>query len=228
MFTLEIDRRFHHARFWFARLALLIACGCGTGSAGSATTSPAVPAAVEAIRYHAKNAYEFVRAGDWASARAALDSLAADTGSLRQVAATGADADSTGAAVSALDLALAGHHQIEAMTESNRLTRLGAELARVYDPPEPIEVAMLGYFGRELELGVAANDDPRLRRAATGIRENWRTLRPTVLGFDGADEAARFDDLVARLDVAGGRSDFARLSMSAIADVYGLEQLFAP
>lgn len=229
MSTLAISRRLERGTLRLAgpALALLAAWGCGPGGSGP-PSSPTVPAAIEALGYHGENTYEFARAGDWAGARAALDSLVSGTRGLRQVAKAGADVDSVLSAVSLLDRAVTLRQQFDAMSESNRLTRLGAELARAYHPREPTEVAVLDFYGRELEIGVAANDVSRLRLAATGIHESWKTLRPTVLGYDGADEAARFDDLVARLDAARARSDFVRLSMSAIADVYGLQQLFAP
>ena len=176
-----------------------------------------VPPSIEAIGHHGENAYDMVKAGDWAAARASTDSLHLVVDSIPGSATI---------TVRELDLAIANRDRAAALRASNRLTELGALLSEPYHPAVPVGVMLLDHQGRELEIGAAAGDDGSLRRTAATLRRTWATVRPQVVARGGANEAARFDTLVSRVESATTPAQYASLATPVLDAVDSLELVF--
>lgn len=213
-------------------LIAIVACG-GTGNANYADTTATDVAWVgapvtpfyEVIGHHAENAYDQVKASNWPAARAAVDSLNAAVTSSRAQDTLGHGRDLR-ASLARLNIAVAGHSRERGLRDANQLTELGASLAAAYNPPIPTSVTMLDYYGRELEIGAAANDAAQLSRAASGITAAWIGLRPQVVARGGNAEATRFDSVVAGVAAARTPAQYARTATPVLDQVDLLEGVF--
>jgi hypothetical protein len=186
-------------------------------SAGTVTVPGSVPAGIDAIGHHGENAYDLVKAGNWAGARASVDSIRPMLDSIPGSATI---------TFRELNQAVVNKDQRAALVASNHLTKLGALLSEPYHPTVPADVMLLDYDGRELEIWAAAGDRVRLRETASAMRRTWNAVRPRVEARGGATEAARFEGLVRRVEAATAPTDYARLATPILDAVDTLEQVF--
>ena len=186
-----------------------------TGAVGPAVGT--VPASIDAIGHHGENAYDMVKAGNWAAARASADSLRPALDSIPGAATI---------AVRELNNAITNKDKSAALRASNRLTQLSALLSEPYHPAVPAEVMLLDFDGRELEIWAAAGDRTRLGETASAMRRTWNAVRPRVEARGGRGEAAHFDGLIAQVEAAVTPDDYARLATPVLDAVDTLEQVF--
>jgi len=89
-----------------------------------------------------------------------------------------------------------------------------------------VEVTLLDYYGRELNLWAAEGNTARLNEARSKLRETWDAVRPEVAAKGGATEAAQFDALVAKLARATLPKDFTAAAGPILDSVDALENVF--
>jgi len=190
--------------------------------------APSVPAPLESVGHHGEDLYDAARAKDWAAAAAQLDTL-------KQAAAdlpvTGERSGQLNASVKSqlvvLATSVANLDRAAAMRGANEVTRLAAELTRAYNPPVPVEITLLDYSGRELELWAEAGDLAKLRDATATMRRTWNTVRPAVEKRPAGPVAAvSFDGLVARAESATTVGNYYAVATPILDEVDNLEQLF--
>lgn len=186
----------------------------------AAACRSAVPSAIDAVGHHAENAYDMVRANDWAKARASVDSLEAAV-----VADSGTRA-AIGPTTQQLRGAVAGRDRHAALVAANRLTEIGARMSERYAPAVPADVTLLDYYGRELEIWAASSDLAKLRETGNAITDTWEALRARVEQRGGTTEATRFGGLVHRIGQARTVSEFAALATPILDEVDALEGVF--
>jgi hypothetical protein len=125
----------------------------------------------------------------------------------------------------------AGEHvlareRVGTMEDANGLTRLVGELSGQFQSPVPFEAVMLGYYGRQLAIGITAGRRSTLTRAVTDLRTTWDTFRPTVEQRGWTDAARRFTDIVVQLDGANRPADFVAPTRAELAEADRIEKLF--
>jgi hypothetical protein len=116
--------------------------------------------------------------------------------------------------------AVSARQRLQTMDLANGITRIVADLSEEYQPALPYDLVLLGYYGRELELGIAATDDARLKRAFDDLQQTWNRFEQIVLQRGAVDEARRFTEVVAQLEAATTPDDFvgpARAEFDAVA-----------
>jgi hypothetical protein len=234
MMTPNRIRPFSNRPAW--ALLLIATAGCGraesdskpsdtlTASAAS-TRTPATPF-YAVLGHHAEQTYDYIKAADWAKARASLDSITAAARGARAQEIFGHERDVT-ESLARLDTAVAQRSRLQGVREANRLTQLGALLAAANDPPIPASVTMLDFYGRELEIGAEANDTAKLSNASMAIKNIWEQQRPLVVARGGTAEAARFDSVVANVTAARTPAQYARAATPLLDDVDALEAVFS-
>ena len=116
--------------------------------------------------------------------------------------------------------------RIEAMAAANAMTQIVAELSAQYEPAVPFDVKMLGYYGRQIELGIASGRPMDAARAASDLATVWDRIEPVIVRRGHAIEAGRFTDLVAELISAERPDDFVAPVSAELAAVSRLERLF--
>jgi 6,7-dimethyl-8-ribityllumazine synthase len=114
------------------------------------------------------------------------------------------------------------------MNFANGVTRLVADLSTEYRMPVPYALVLLDYYGRELELGIAAGDRIRLARATADLQQTWNRFAETVLQRGAVDDARRMTDSVAQLVGARVPGDFVAPTGEELAAVDALKRLFKP
>jgi hypothetical protein len=122
--------------------------------------------------------------------------------------------------------AVSTRQRLQTMAAANAITQLVAGLAEEYQTELPYALVMLGYYGRALELGIAAGDGARLQQAVADLQQTWNRFEPIVLQRGADDDARRFTDIVAQLDGATAPADFVEPTRAALAAVIRLKDIF--
>jgi hypothetical protein len=112
------------------------------------------------------------------------------------------------------------------MHSANEMTSVAAELSRQFKPQVPVEVTLLDYQGRELELWAEEGNLGQLREARARLQEVWTAVRPAVVSKGGTTEAQQFDALVSQLTLAKTPKDFAAAATPILNSVDSLENVF--
>lgn len=192
-----------------------------------ASISGAVPTSLANAGEYGENIYDYVKANDWAKAGTKLASLK-DAAKQIRTAVTNASAgeDKLDANIAALDKAVAAKDRQAAMREANQVTLDVADMTAPFKLPVPIEVTRLDYQGRELDVWAAAKDAGKLKSTADEMQQTWNALRPQIESHNGAAEAKKFGDLVARVEAAKTPDEYARLAKPVLDEVDNLEKVF--
>lgn len=219
--------RGHGPLRWRAVAAVLMAATLGTACARGATT-PDVPFPLAAIAHHGENLYDAARATDWLRAGASLDSLQQEGTGIGTIA--GVSESLRAQLVDQLVTvsgAVAARDRFGTLQSANELTRLAAEATRPFEPSMPVEVTLLDYEGRLLELRAEQNDLPQLRTSTALLRQTWEAVRGRVEARRGGPAAAAsFEALVARAEAATAVPEYAVLATRILDEVDALERLF--
>lgn len=187
----------------------------------------APPKALEDAGEYGENVYDMVKADDWSSAAAKLKLLGETATKLKSVVRDwGGELDRLASGVTALDRAVTSRDRRAAMREANLITLIVANLNAPYKLAVPVEVTKLDYYGRELEIWSAEKDTRRLQETAAEIRRTWDAVRPAIESHKGAAESKRFDDLVAKVELAKTPEEYARLATPVLDEVDNLEKVF--
>jgi YD repeat-containing protein len=188
------------------------------------SNAPKVPAPLESVAHYSENLYDAARASDWPAAAAQLDTLKRGVTDLSAMAAGSAELESQ---VATVGTSVSNHDRAATMRSANEVTRLAADLTRPYEPLVPVEITLLDYSGRELELWAEAGDLAKLHDATATMRQTWDAVRRTVeKQRGGAAAAASFDALVTRAESAAASSDYAAVATPILDEVDKLERLF--
>jgi hypothetical protein len=124
--------------------------------------------------------------------------------------------------------AVSARQRLQTMDFANGITRLVADLSEEYKPEGPYALVLLGYYGRELALGIESNDQARLRRAVGDLRQTWNRFERIVLQRGAVDEARRFTDIVVQLEGATAPGEFVDPTRAELDAVNSLEKIFNP
>lgn len=190
----------------------------------SLAAAGAVPATVDSLGARAEDLYDVVKAGQWAKASTLVDSLRAAVEALPP--STDADTRRTlRENVDFLRQQVAGRRRVAATAAANRVTYASAQLVRAYTSPTPVQVLLLDYEGRELEIWSAQNDMAKLATTKTDLRRLWNEVRPQVAARNAA-QASHTDSLVARIESARTASAVRALAKPFLDEVDLLEKVF--
>jgi hypothetical protein len=85
---------------------------------------------------------------------------------------------------------------------------------------------LLDYYGRQLELGIAASRPSALKQATADLRQTWKSIEPDILRRGHVDDARRFTDILVQLEGAKRPADFIVPARAELAAVDRLETIF--
>jgi hypothetical protein len=186
------------------------------------------PLMLQAVGRSAIELFDAARVSNWRDADLALQEMKE---SAAAVSAGFSNADVASKFQSRLhDVggSVSDRNRLQTMEFANGITRLVADLSEEYQPQEPYMLVLLGYYGRELVLGIEAGDQARLQRAVGDLRQTWNRFERVVLQQGAADEARRFTNIVVQLEGAGRPSEFADPTRAELDAVDRLEKIFNP
>lgn len=203
--------------------------GAGMQARSSAAShqTVAVPAALIAAAESGEGIYDAVLANDWPQAQTQLTALKRAASEISQTAGSDTTAKLK-KIVSALDAEVPAKQRQSAMRDANEATRLVAQLTRSYHPAVPIDVVMLDYYGREMQVWATARDMPKLATTKAAIARTWNQVRPQVVarGQPGEAEARTFDDQVKQVESAKAPADYEKFATPFLEAVDRLEKVF--
>jgi hypothetical protein len=182
----------------------------------AATADPGAPKALSDSAESAEVIYDAVKTGKWSEAEARIDQL-------RQSAAT---YPALQPEVETLAASIKARDRVQSAKLANELTRLAIEQLRDYPATTPVDIAMLDYEGRKVEVDAAQNDLAGLKDAARQLRQTWDGVRPTVESHGGAAESKTFEVLVLQLEGAKSVPEYNRIAGSILNEVDRLEAVF--
>jgi hypothetical protein len=194
-----------------------------------------IPPAIDAVGTYGEDLYDVVKAGDWKKASLYLDSLRTAAAQLpsglsAEWRATdrlpSSDAKhSLEALVDSLNAEIASKRRLEAQVDANRVTYISAELVRPYTSKTPVQVLLLDYEGRELEIWATAKNQTKLTTTKADIRKFWDEVRPQVESRNPT-QAKHTEDLVAQIEKAKTPAELKKLATPFLDEVDLLEKVF--
>ena len=111
------------------------------------------------------------------------------------------------------------------MLAANLITRDVSEMSAAYKVIVPVEVVLLDYYGRELEIWAEAQDTSKLQATAREMRKTWNAVRPSIEAKNPA-VAKKFEGLVAQVEAAKAPADYAKVAKPVLDEVDNLEKVF--
>jgi hypothetical protein len=192
-----------------------------------AITDPPPPALAQ-IGGSAAEIFAAARASKWPDASASMGTLRE---SMRTLPTSGFKPDLVAQMrTRTADLAhgIKARQRVTAMDAANSITRIAAELSSSYETPIPYQVLLLDYYGRQLELGLAASRPAMMRQAAADLRQTWNSVEPAILRRGGVEDARRFTDIVVQIEGARRPADFVAPVQAELAEVDRMEKIFVP
>ncbi len=197
-------------------------------SAPAATNTNSVPTSVSQVGEYGENIYEAAKANNWTQATAKLTSLkdAAKRIDTESKISENPNEDRLDGAIAALNKAVPAKNKLATMRAANQTTLFAANLSAPFNPPVPVQVTLLDYYGRQLEIGAAANNMTQLKETVKDISRTWNTLRPAVESHGGSAQAQQFDNLIARVEAAKSSNEYGSLGTPVLNQVDNLEKVF--
>jgi hypothetical protein len=228
-----------------ALACILGACSRGDRNAGQADTSVAVtpataraaadsgsvtsapPRAVADVGEYGEQIYDQAVGSHWDKAKPLMDSLDAAAKALPDESRNAADRAQLTGVLDTLRSAVAAKQRGPATAAANRVTYLAAKISAPYNPATPVDIVLLDYYGRELEVQAARKDMARLKATAADIRRTWDAVKAQVVSHGGTAAAAKTDSLVAKIEAARSPAEFSAQAKPFLDVVDELEKPFA-
>ena len=195
-------------------------------STTAGTTNVPIPAAINDVGTYGEDLYDQAKVEGWTRAKAYLDSLHIAATNLPDDQPVQRQRSALDSAIIALDEAVAARNRAAALEAANRVTYIAAQMATPYRAATPIAVALLDYYGRELEIWASQKNLPKLKETAAALERTWTALRPTVEQSGGATAARDTDRLVARIKAAKSPAGYASIATPFLDQVDELEKVF--
>ncbi len=187
-----------------------------------------VPVSLNQVGEEAENIYDMAKVNNWTKATANLSSLESAARKLHneikgENKTQLAQLDSK---IAALNKAVTAKNRISTMRDANQVTLISAKITRVFEPTVPVEVTLLDYYGRELEIWSETGNTNKLKTTASEMRRTWNAVRPAISARGGTTQVQKFDRLVVSVEGAKLSRDYARLATSILDQVDNLEKIF--
>jgi hypothetical protein len=184
-----------------------------------------VPQSLVDVGTQAQVVYADASAGDWDSAKSDLDWF------VEGVPRMNADVPDLGSYKSQLNSALINlatavnyRDRAGAMLAANSISRIAIFMSEPFNPEVPTELALLGYYARQLKYEADAGDLASLRSTAQDIGRTWYAFRTKPLPVANPDEAQMIDGVVSELQRAVSVEGFDTLADELIDSVENIEE----
>ena len=187
------------------------------------------PKALFNVSEDSEDLYDQAFASNWTKARAALAVISRDDAVLiKTQPSLKKRSDGVAALAVAVKRDIAAKDRPAALRDINQMTRLTIEMGAAYTAPIPVEVSLLDYYGRELQVWAIAGDKTQLQHTLGALQATWSKVRPQVVARRGGAKAARsFDAMVGRAKSAQSPASVAKVAAPLLEEVDRLENVFA-
>ena len=191
--------------------------------------SSKVPTALFNVSEDSEDLYDQAFAANWSRAGNALAKISRDDAVLRKTQPTlGQRSASVAALAVSVKRDIAAKDRPAALRDINQMTRLSIEMSAAYAAPIPVEVSLLDYYGRELQVWAIAGNKTQLQQTLSALQTTWQKVRPQVVARRGGAKAAQsFDAMVARARAAQSPNGVVKVAAPLLEAVDRLENVFA-
>jgi hypothetical protein len=186
------------------------------------------PLMLLAVGRRAADLFEAARLSNWREADLALQAMKESAAAVPATFSNPDVASQFHTRLQDVGDAVSARRRLQTMDFANGITRLVADLSEQYKPEGPYALVLLGYYGRELALGIESGDQARLVRSVGDLRQTWNRFERIVLQRGAVDEARRFTDIVVQLEGAAAPSEFVDPTRAELDAVNSLEKIFNP
>lgn len=195
-------------------------------SSGPIAVSP-LPDALAALSNDSERLYSLASADDWPNISHTANAIRLDYNQL-PINLTDFPAQSTQLASAIMDLnqQVLGHHRYPIMRSANRIMLIAARLAAPFRSRVPFAIELLGYYGREIEVGAMTGDTGAVHSAASQLPQVLTTLHATVAQRGSVAAAEGLDNIAALLVHAGTPDDYHQLALLIADEVAALRRIF--
>jgi len=118
---------------------------------------------------------------------------------------------------------VAQRDRVRTMEAANAITQSVIGLSTRFQTRVPAQIPTLAYLGRQLELGIAAQQPALIARATADIRQTWNELRPQLEHAGHVADVRRMTDIVVSLESTTQVADVGLLARSELDVVSHLE-----
>lgn len=186
-----------------------------------------VPQALKDVGEYGERVYDMAKVADWTKAQADLVTLQQSARQLnQQVPSNGSGIRQLTGSIDRLSRAVAAKDQQATQRGANQVTLLAAQMTQQYQTKVPVEVTLLDYYGRQLEIDAASGNMAPLQATAQQVDQTWSAVRPVIVGHRGTTQAQQFDALVAKANQAKTVGDYGQLATPILNHVDQLEAVF--
>jgi len=113
-----------------------------------------------------------------------------------------------------------------AMRTANQITFIVAKMNKNFSKKIPVEVTLLNYYERELEIWIPTGNKPWLSKTSKNINRTWLSIRPLVLAHGDTREAHKFDLLINTLNHASLFNEYTQITTLLQKEQDNLEKVF--
>jgi hypothetical protein len=196
-------------------------------NAGRIPVSDEPPAALLQLGQSATDLFDAARSSEWRRAPASLQALNEAVSNLPTDLRDPDIAAQLQSRLGSVRDATNSRNQLKTMDAANAITQIVAELSSKYWSEVPYEVKMLGYYGRQIELGIASGSSTVAERATTELAATWNRIQPAIEQRGHVDDARRFSGIVMTLMGAKQAADFSAPARDELAAARHLESIFS-
>jgi hypothetical protein len=128
--------------------------------------------------------------------------------------------------ITSVSAATNAKQRIQIMDAANAITQIVAELSAQYLTVIPYDVKMLGYYGRQIEVGIASGRTTDSTQALSNLVTVWNRVEPAMTRRGDGAAARGFSDLIVALMSAKQPNDFLVSVSAELAAASRLERIF--
>jgi hypothetical protein len=186
-----------------------------------------LPDALAALSNDSERLYSLASADDWPNIPRAANVIRLDYNQL-PINLANFPVQSTQLASVIMDLnqQVLGHHRYAIMRSANRVMLIAARLTSAFRSRVPFDIELLGYYGREIEVGAMTGDIGAVHSAASQLPQVLTTLHSTVAQRGSITAAEGLDNIAALLAHTGTPDDYHRLAISIAEEMANLRRIF--
>lgn len=171
-----------------------------------------VPQSVVALHDRGLSIYNSAQQGQWSSASACVPALRQAVRELpverEYVAASVPELNRT---INNLNAAISVQDPMATMMYANNITMISARLSVPYSPVLPVELKMMEYYSRELEVWSGVGNMTRLQSISRDMRQSWDSVKPMIQINTSLETPTRMDALIGRLSSAQNVQQYRQL-----------------
>ena len=186
-----------------------------------------LPGALAALSNDSERLYSLASAADWSNIPNTANAIRLDYNQLPiNLADFPVQSAQLASVIMDLNQQVLGHHRYAIMRSANRIMLIAARLAIPFRPRVPFDIELLGYYGREIEVGAMTHDTEAVHGAVSRLPQVLTTLRSTVAQRGSFTVGEGLDNIAALLAHTGTPDDFHQLALSIAEEVANLRRIF--